>query len=93
MFVGGRVVPSVVGAGSRLMVDFESSLDGSALVPACSSFSGTSCLRSLDSCWILGLSLNGSSFNGGSRLTVTCSSFSDGERDPGKGIDGMGKSW
>ena len=86
------MAPSVVGAGSRLMVDFESSLDGSALVPACSSCSGTSCLRPLDSSWILGLSLKGSSFDGGSRLTDTCSSFSDGGRDPGKGIDGMGKS-
>lgn len=92
VFAGGRAALSVVGEDSVLMVDFESSIDGSALMPACSSFSGASCFVSPDSSWKLGLSLNGSSFNGGSRLTETCSSFSDGGRDPGKGIDGVGKS-
>ena len=92
VFVGGRVTSLAVGEDSRLMVDFKSSVDGSALMPACSSSSGASCFISPDSSWRLGLSLNGSSFNGGSRLTDTCSSFSDGGRDPGIGIDGIGKS-
>ncbi len=95
---GGRVITGcratllVVGEGSRLMFDLESSVDGSAMAPACSSFSGASCFVFPDSSWILGLSLKGSSFIGGSRLTDMCSSFSDGGRDPGKGIDGVGKS-
>lgn len=82
----------VVEEDSCLTVDLGSSGDGSALMPACSSFSGASCFVSPDSSWRLGLSLNGSSFNGGSRLTDTCSSFSDGGRDAGKGIVGVGKS-
>ena len=92
VFAGGRATLLVVGEDSRLMADLESSIDGSALVPACSSFSEPSCLVCPVSSWKLGLSLNGSSFNNGSRLSDTCSSFSDGGRDPGKGIDGVGKS-
>lgn len=92
VFAGGRVTLLLVGEDSCLMVDFESSVDGSALMPACSSFSGASCFIPPDSSRKLGLSLNGSSFNGGSRLMETCSSFSDGGRDPGIGIDGVGKS-
>lgn len=93
VFGGGRVTLLAVGEDSRLMDDLESSADGPALMmPARSSFSGASCFVSPDSSWKLGLSLNGSSFNGCSRLMDTCSSFSDGGRDPGRGIDGIGKS-
>lgn len=83
-----------IGGDSRLMVGLESSIDeGSALMPVCSSSSSVaSIFTSLDSAGRLGLSLNGSSFNGGSRLMDTCSSFSDGGRLPGNGIDGVGKS-
>ena len=91
VFGGGRVW-SVVGGDSRLMVDFESCGDDSALTLACSSFSGTTCGIPPDSSWALGLSRNGSSFNGGSRLIDTCSSFKDGGRDPGRGTDGVGNS-
>ena len=72
VFAGGRTALLAVGEDdSRLMVDFESSAgdgDGSALMPACSSCSTASCFVSTGSSWRLGLSLNGSSFNGGSRL-------------------------
>lgn len=77
-----------VGGDSRLMGGLESSVDeGSALTGACSSCSADSIFTSSGSAGRLGLSLNGSSFNGGSRLMDTCSSFSDGS-----GIDGVGKS-
>ena len=92
MFAGGRTALLIIGEDSRLMLGFESPVDdGSALMTACSSFLTASCFVSSDSSWRLGLSLNGSSFNGGSSLTDTCSSFSDGGRDPGSGIDGIGK--
>ena len=89
---GGAKATSVVGGDSRLVIDFESWGDDSALTPACSSFSGISCFIFPDSSWTVGFSRNGSSFSGGSRLMDTCSSFSDGGRDPGRGIDGVGKS-
>lgn len=94
VFAGGRtaLLAVIVGEGSCLTVDLESSADGSALTPACSSFSAASCLVFPDSSWRPGLSLNGSSFNGGSRLTDACSSFSEGGMDPGRGIVGVGKS-
>ena len=43
VFAGCRATLSVVGEDSCLMVDFESAIDGSALVLACSSFLGASC--------------------------------------------------
>lgn len=95
VFAGGRTALLAVGEDSRLMVVFESSVgdrDGSVLMPACSSCSTASSFGAAGSCRGLGLSLNGSSFNGGSRLMWTCSSFSDGGRAPGMGIDGVGKS-
>lgn len=95
---GGRVFAccrarlSVVGEDSCLMVDFESAIDGSALVPACSSFLEAPRPTSSGLSRIVDLSLDGSSFNGDSGLKDTLSSFSDGGRGPGKGIDGVGKS-
>ena len=93
VFAGGRMTLLVVGEDPRLMVVFESSIDGSALMtPTSSSFPGVSCSVFADSSWMLGLSLKGSSFNAASRLIGPCSSFSDGGRGPGKGIEGVGNS-
>ncbi len=92
VFAGSRATLLLVTEDSLLKAGFESSANGSALMPACSSFPEASCLVSPDSSGRLGLSLNGSSFTGGSRFTVTCSPFSDGGRDLGKGINGVGNS-
>ena len=92
VLAGGRTALAVAGDVSRLTADFESSIEGSAVMLACSSPLTPSWSVFPCPSWTLGLSINGSSFNGGSRLTDTCSSFKVGGKDPGIGIDGVGKS-